>query len=358
MLFFSSNHFLANILKSITITQPDDWHVHLRDGAFLPHTVNAVAQQFRKALIMPNLQPPLTSIKLLEAYRERILAALNPAYAFTPYMTFYLNEQVLPQEISLCKNYPYIVGGKLYPAGVTTNSNWGVKTLEKLYPVFSAMQEQNLVLQVHGESREGDIFEREERFIEESFIDLAHNFPRLRIVFEHISTKKAVDFVMAAPDTIAATITPHHLLYNRNHLLAQGLKPHYYCLPILKHVEDQMALQAAVFTGNRKFFAGTDSAPHLRKYKENACGCAGIYSSPYALALYTQLFAKADQLSKLNNFMSEFGALFYQKPKNKEKIRLIEKPSRVPSTLLFGEEEVIPIAAGELLCWSIDESVK
>ncbi|PJD96662.1 MAG: dihydroorotase [Legionella sp.] len=338
----------------LIINRPDDWHVHFRDGDILEHTVPATASHFARALVMPNLIPALTSVKALHEYRKRILAAANNS-RFVPYMTCYLNESVLPEELAAIAKDPYILGGKLYPAGATTHSDEGVKSLKTLYPLFEIMQQEDLVLQIHGEVTHGDIFARESRFIEEHLKPLSLHFPRLRIVLEHISSKAAVEFVTQASPKIAATITPHHLLFNRNQLLAGGIRPHYYCLPILKQARDQKALQQAVASGNPKFFAGTDSAPHPKTMKEAACGCAGIYSAPYALAFYAQLFEQIDQLHRLNYFMSYYGALFYQLPPNKDCIELIKKPNPVPLSLSLGAHEVVPMAAGETLPWSVNE---
>lgn len=341
-------------MQSLIINRPDDWHIHLRDNEFLQHTVPAVASHFARALIMPNLQPPLTTLPAIIAYQNRILTALNTDQRFTPYMSFYLNEEVLPEELIKAAVMPTILGAKLYPKGATTHSEAGAKSITALYPLLEVMQSHDLVLQIHGEVTHGDVFEREGLFIEDYLKPLVANFPKLRIVLEHISTKVAVDFVSEAPPNVAATITPHHLLYNRNKLLAQGLRPHYYCLPILKHANDQLALQKAATSGNPKFFAGTDSAPHIKGSKESACGCAGIYSAPFALALYTQLFDEVGHLNQLNAFMSHFGAQFYHLPINQEHVELIKSPQTVPLTLPFGNGTVVPIHAGESIAWSVN----
>ncbi|CEG59061.1 dihydroorotase [Legionella fallonii] len=340
-------------MKTVTINRPDDWHVHLRDGDQLLHTVPATAQHFARALVMPNLKPALTTLPEIEHYRNRIIAAIPDNSSFNPYMTFYLNESVAAEELQQAASIPYVLGAKLYPAGATTNSEAGVKSLNDLYSLFEVLQNNNMVLQIHGEVTHSDIFEREALFIDEYLRPIAANFPKLRIVLEHISTQAAVDFVTQAPATIAATITPHHLLYNRNQLLAGGIRPHYYCLPILKHEKDQKALQAAANSGNPKFFAGTDSAPHSINTKENSCGCAGIYSAPFALALYTQIFDEMNHLEKLNDFTSRFGADFYQLPVNAEKIELIKTPQPIPDLMPLGSNQVVPIAAGETIQWSI-----
>lgn len=318
-------------MQTLIINRPDDWHLHLRDGEFLTHTVQASAQHFARALVMPNLKPALTNLPAIESYRNRIISAIPKQSSFIPYMTFYLNESVKPEELHQAASLSYIVGAKLYPAGATTNSEEGAKSLKALYPLFETLQTSNLVLQIHGEVTHSDIFEREALFIDEYLKPIAKHFPKLRIVLEHISTKAAVDYVSEGPANLTATITPHHLLYNRNKLLAGGIRPHYYCLPILKHEKDQKALQVAATSGNPKFFAGTDSAPHAINAKENACGCAGIYSAPYAVALYTQIFDELNQLKKLNDFLSRFGAEFYQLPINQQQLELIKSPQTIPN---------------------------
>lgn len=343
-------------MRTFLISRPDDWHVHFRDHMALQHTVLATARHFSRALIMPNLKPALTTIADVNAYRQRILAVNKNSPEFTPYMTLYLNETIRPEELQDVKNHPHILGAKLYPAGATTNSAEGARSIQALYPLLDLMQENDLVLQVHGEVTHGDIFAREALFIEEHLEPIIRNFPKLRVVLEHISTRAAVEFVTKAPETVVATITPHHLLYNRNQLLAGGIKPHYYCLPILKDEHDQMAVQQAAISGNNKFFAGTDSAPHAKEQKESACGCAGIYSAPYALAMYAELFDNLGKLEKLNAFMSVFGANFYRLPINNDHIELIEQQQIIPTLLPFGNEHVVPVAAGSTLQWSIHES--
>jgi dihydroorotase len=340
------------VIQTLTIRKPDDWHVHFRDNLFLQDTVPATAHHFARALVMPNLKPALTTVPALLAYRARILQAY-PKTDFTPYMTLYLNDFLAPESLYEAAQHDFVVGAKLYPAGVTTHAEQGARSIDALYPCFEVIQQQGLVLQIHCECLEGDIFEREERFIKESLTQIIKDFPKLKIVLEHISTRKAVDFILSSTADIAATITPHHLLYNRNHLLAHGLKPHYYCLPILKRQEDQTALIQAALSGHPRFFAGTDSAPHTRTMKENACGCAGIYSAPFAIALYAEVFDKNEKLQRLNDFMSKFGADFYQKTYNNELINLERVPQQVPETLPLGKEEVVPIAAGQTLSWSI-----
>jgi dihydroorotase len=317
--------------------------------------VKATATHFARALVMPNLSPALTRIDTLIAYRERILSVLGTISSFTPYMSLYLNATVELDELARLKEYPFILGAKFYPAGATTNSAEGARTLRSLYPLLEILQDNNLVLQIHGEVTHGDIFARERLFIEEELTPLLKNFTKLRVVLEHISSQAAVDFVRQGPSTLAATITPHHLWYNRNQLLVGGIKPHFYCLPILKHLNDQRALQEAVISGHPRLFAGTDSAPHVKAQKESACGCAGIYSAPFALAFYAEMFDQLGQLTKLNDFMSRFGAEFYQLPITQERMQLIKRPQQVPEFLAFGPDHVVPMGAGTTLPWSVDE---
>ncbi|PJD94085.1 MAG: dihydroorotase [Legionella sp.] len=342
-------------MQSISLIRPDDWHVHLRDQAVLQHTVAATAKHFGRALIMPNLQPALTTVSAVLEYRSRILSHIPATSTFHPYMTLYLNTSVNETELSLAAQCPDILGAKLYPAGATTHSEEGVGQITDLYPLFEIMQSYDLVLQVHGEVTYGDIFEREALFIETQLQPLIKNFPKLRIVVEHISSKAAVDFVVQAPPQVVATVTPQHLMYHRNHLLAGGIKPHYYCLPILKHQQDQIAIQQVVRSGHPKFFAGTDSAPHPRSQKESACGCAGVFSAPYAVALYAQIFETLDAIPKLNHFLSRFGAEFYHLPQHAETITLIKKTQSIAPSWPLGTDEVIPLAAGTQLNWSIYE---
>lgn len=340
--------------NTLVITRPDDWHLHLRDEELLNYTVKATAKHFSRALIMPNLKSPLVNLDELVSYFNRIIKVTGKDN-FKPYLTFYLNKSSKPQDFKIAKeNYNFILGAKLYPSKATTNSSAGVKSVEAIYPMLEVMQDLNFVLQIHGEVTHGDIFSREEVFIKEKLIPIIKNFPKLRIVLEHISTEFAVNFVSDAPENLAATITPHHLMYNRNDLLAGGLRPHYYCLPILKSKNDQDALKLAAFSGNPKFFAGTDSAPHLKSQKESACACAGVYTAPFAVNLYAEVFSQNNKLEKLNNFMSKFGAEFYQLPINKEKIELKFEPFVIPDFYSFGKENVIPIGAGSKLCWSIN----
>lgn len=344
-------------MQTVTITRPDDWHVHFRDGLVLADTVNATARHFGRALVMPNLKPALSSLPSLLDYRDRIMSALTKGSAFTPMMTFYLNSSLSADDLRDSKKHSCVVGAKLYPAGATTNSEEGVQSLQAIYPLLDVMQDCDLVLQIHGEVTVGDIFDREATFITDYLQALISNFPRLRIVLEHISTQAAVDFIKNSPETVAATITPHHMLYNRNQLLAGGIRPHYYCLPILKRERDQLALQRAATSGSPKFFAGTDSAPHTQNSKENACACAGIYSAPFALAFYAQIFEQQQQLPRLNAFLSQFGADFYHVPVNEGQLVLEKREQRVPPVLGFGPDYVVPMAAGDILTWSVHESI-
>lgn len=344
-------------MQHLRMIRPDDWHVHLRDQELLKDTVPATAKHFSRALVMPNLKPALTNIETIEAYRQRIIANLATTKSFTPLMTLYLNAKVEADTLTQLRSHPYILGAKFYPAGATTNAEAGAESIRRLYPLLDLMQENDLVLQLHGEVTSGDIFAREALFIEDYLRPLVQDFPRLRIVLEHISTQAAVEFVLQAPHTVAATITPHHLSFNRNQLLAGGIRPHFYCLPILKKETDQLAVQQAAVSGNPKFFAGTDSAPHARSNKESTCGCAGIYSAPYALAMYAQVFESLGKLPQLEPFLSHFGALFYQQSLNTEEIELIKTSQRIPQSLPLGREEVIPVLAGETLPWSVYEPV-
>lgn len=340
-------------MQSITIQRPDDWHVHFRDKENLIHTVNATAAHFSRALVMPNLTPPLIKLDQILDYRHRILSACDPKYSFKPMMSFFINESSTEEDFILACQYPFIVGAKLYPAGATTNSDLGAESLTALYPLFDVMQQRDLVLQIHGETVKDDIFDREKKFLTESLQPILSNFPKLRVVLEHISTKAAVEFVENSGPQLGATITIHHLLYNRNHLLAGGIKPHFYCLPILKRLEDQVAVQRAALSGNSSFFAGTDSAPHRVADKLSECGCAGIYSAPYALPLYTQFFAEHQKLDRLEAFTSIHGAHFYQQPINEGSITLVKQAQLLPDMLPFGNDFVRPIAAGEMIEWSV-----
>lgn len=341
-------------MQTITLTKPDDFHAHLRDGDFLPRTVGDLAASFRRAIIMPNLNPPVTTLADAVAYQKSIQAAVPPDLDFTPLMTLYLTDETTPTCIEQAKQHG-IIGCKLYPAHATTHSEFGITAIEKLNAVFSAMESVDLPLLIHGEVTDSsvDIFDREALFIERYLIPLTQQFPHLRIVLEHITTEQAVAFVTASSDKIAATITAHHLYLNRNDLLVGGIHPHFYCLPVPKRERHQRAVVAAAISGNPKFFLGTDTAPHLQTKKESACGCAGIYTGFHALALYLEVFDKEGALAQFENFASVFGANFYQLPLNHEKITLIREKWQIPSQLAVKNGVIIPFKAGEWANWRV-----
>lgn len=340
--------------KTFLLTKPDDAHLHLRDGIYLAATVPAVARCFARAVVMPNLTPPLIHLSQVLEYRRRIMEHVPDSLEFEPLMTLYLTESMSPDLMAEAKSSGSILGFKLYPKGATTHSEFGVSRLKQIYPLLEAMQAEDLSLLVHGESidPEVDVFDREAVFLDELY-QLIHHFPQLRIVLEHITTAQAVEFVRSAPKTVAATITAHHLLLNRNDLFQGGLRPHYYCLPVLKRRHDQSALIEAATSGNPKFFLGTDSAPHSVTHKESACGCAGIYSSPSALELYAEIFEAAGCLSKLEAFASFYAADFYGLPRNKTQIKLTKEAWVLPKQLVFGDSVVIPLRAGEPILWRV-----
>ncbi|ASM53613.1 MULTISPECIES: dihydroorotase [Pseudoalteromonas] len=339
---------------TLTITRPDDWHVHLRDGDQLKDTVRDISRYMGRAIIMPNLMPPATCTDTALAYRERIMAA-GPQGNFEPLMVLYLTDKTTPDEIIKAKATGKIVAAKLYPAGATTNSDSGVTSIKNIYPVLAAMQDVGMLLLIHGEVTDSsiDIFDREKIFIETILGDVVTDFPELKIVLEHITTKDAVEFVTNAPDNVAATITAHHLLYNRNHMLAGGIRPHYYCLPILKRNIHQHALMAAAVSGNKKFFLGTDSAPHYKDKKEAACGCAGAYTAHAAIELYAEAFEGAGKLDKLEGFASFFGPDFYGLARNKDTITLERSPWQVPASYTLGDSQVVPIKAEDTIDWQV-----
>ncbi len=341
-------------ITSITLNRPDDWHVHLRDGEVLANTVADISRYIGRAIIMPNLVPPVINASLAKAYYQRIMAQ-QPGSQFKPLMTLYLTDQTTAADIFEAKESGLVYACKLYPAGATTNSSSGVTDVANLSDVFAAMQSVNMPLLVHGEvtTAEIDIFDREQVFIDTILRPLVANYPNLKVVLEHITTKNAVDFVMAAGDNIGATITAHHLMYNRNDMLVGGIKPHYYCLPILKRNIHQQALRAAATSGNKKFFLGTDSAPHAQHAKESSCGCAGVYSSFAAIELYAEVFEEENALNKLEAFASINGANFYQLPVNTDKITLVKQSWQVPKTMTFGDDVVVPIRAGEQVNWQV-----
>ena len=340
-------------MNSLTIITPDDWHLHLRDSPYLDAVVGDTARQFGRAIIMPNLNPPVRSCDDAMAYRERILAALPAQSNFRPLMTLYLTDNTRVEDIEAASESEFIFGAKLYPAGATTNSDAGVTDLAKLDRVFEAMQKHRFILQVHGEATapEVDIFDREKVFIDRSLCRIRKNFPELCIVFEHITTTEAVDYVSAADAHLAATITPHHLLINRNALFQGGIRPHHYCLPVAKREQHRQALLAAASGGEARFFAGTDSAPHSRGAKESACGCAGIYSAHSALELYAEAFEQSGDCSHFESFMSRNGASFYGLAQNQGTITLTREKWRPPDSLPYPETELIPFKAGEILRW-------
>ncbi|RJG42180.1 dihydroorotase [Motilimonas pumila] len=338
----------------ITITRPDDWHVHLRDGEVLADTSRDISRYMGRAIIMPNLVPPVTNTELALAYHERIMAT-QPAATFTPLMTLYLTDNTSPEEIRKAKASGKVYAAKLYPAGATTNSDSGVTSVEKIAPALAAMEEVGMLLLVHGEvtTAEIDIFDREKVFIEQIMQPLVASYPQLKIVMEHITTKHAVDFVASANDNVAATITAHHLLFNRNHMLVGGIKPHFYCLPILKRNTHQQALLEAATSGSKKFFLGTDSAPHVKHAKEAACGCAGSYTAHAAIELYAQAFEMMNALDKLEGFASFNGPDFYGLPRNTDTITLTRTPWQVPESYPLGGDKVVPIFAGEQIDWQV-----
>ena len=347
-------------LTTLSITQPDDWHLHLRDGEALKTTVAHSARVFARAIVMPNLKPPVTTVAQALSYRQRILACVPQGNTFDPLMTLYLTDQLDTQEVQRAYDQDSVHAIKFYPAGATTNSESGVAELKCVYPALEKMAEIGLPLLIHGEvtNNKVDIFDRERVFIETVLAPLTKRFPNLKIVFEHITTKDAVEFVTGQGKNIAATITPHHLLLNRNDLLVGGIKPHFYCLPILKRNIHQRALVEAATSGDPKFFLGTDSAPHSIKTKETSCGCAGIYSAHAALELYTEVFEAEDALDKLEGFASFFGADFYNLPRNQTQIILNKTPSTVPAEYLFDGESVIPMRANESISWSVEEATQ
>lgn len=343
-------------MSSITLPRPDDFHLHLRDGGALHSVLPFTAARFARAMVMPNLTPPVTTTQLALAYRQRILGALPSSARFEPLMTVYLTDRTAPSEVERARASGLIHGFKLYPAGATTHSNDGVTDIEHVYAVLEKMSELDVVLQVHGEvtAAEVDIFDREARFIDDVLEPLARRFPMLRIVFEHITTQHAVDFVRSARAGLAATVTPQHLLMNRNALFLGGIRPHHYCLPVLKTEADRTALLEAVVSGNPRFFLGTDSAPHARLSKEAPCGCAGIFSAHAAIELYAEIFDAAGALARLPAFAAEFGADFYRLPRNQQRITLSNEPWTVPLTYPFAADELVPLRAGAEVMWRLD----
>jgi dihydroorotase len=345
-----------NTINSLTITRPDDWHVHLRDGDVLQNTVKDISRYFGRAIVMPNLVPPVTNTELAKNYHQRIMAA-GPRAKFQPLMVLYLTDATSSQDIIEAKESGLVFAAKLYPAGATTNSSSGVTDIAKMKDVLLTMQSVDMPLLIHGEvtTNDIDIFDREQVFIDTILSPLVANYPDLKIVLEHITTKNAVDFVKAAGENVAATITVHHLLYNRNHMLVGGIRPHYFCLPVLKRNTHQAALIEAATSGNAKFFLGTDSAPHAKHAKESSCGCAGSYTAHAAIELYAEVFEQENALDKLEAFASINGPTFYQLPVNTDKITLIRKTWLVPATMSFGSDVVVPIRSEDEIAWQVED---
>jgi dihydroorotase len=345
------------LLTQITLTQPDDWHLHLRDGEALAAVAPYTAQQFARAIIMPNLKPPVTTTAQALTYKERIIAALPQGSDFQPLLTLYLTDNTPADEIRRAKDSGQVFAVKLYPAGATTNSDAGVTDLEKTYATLETMEEVGMPLLVHGEitSAKVDVFDREKAFIDAKLVPLVQRFPQLKVVFEHITTKDAVDFVLDQGPQVGATITPQHIMLNRNALLVGGIHPHHYCLPVLKRESHREAVLAAATSGNSKFFLGTDSAPHAKGAKESACGCAGIFSAHAAMEFYASAFEQADALDKLEDFASHFGADFYSLPRNQKTITLVREDWQVPESIPFGNDSLIPFFAGETLTWKLKQ---
>lgn len=341
-------------METLTLTRPDDWHLHLRDGAALKAVLPYTVRQFARAIVMPNLKPPVRTVDEAAAYRDRILAAVPAGQQFEPLMTLYLTDNTRPEEILAAKAAQFVKAVKYYPAGATTNSDAGVTEISKCDHVFEVMQQVNMPLLLHGEVTDStvDTFDREKVFIEKYLIRLKQRFPQLRVVLEHITTAEAVEFVLAT-DNIAATITPQHLLFNRNSLFQGGLRPHYYCLPTLKRETHRQALLQAATSGNPKFFLGTDSAPHPRNGKESACGCAGCFSALHAMELYAEAFESVNALDKLEAFASFYGPDFYQLPRNSDRITLSKTTWRIPNELPFVKDGLVPLRAGEAMIWKM-----
>jgi dihydroorotase len=339
--------------STLTLIRPDDWHVHLRDGVVLADVVPHTAAQFARAIVMPNLKPPVVTTAMAAAYRERILAAVPQGMKFEPLMTLYLTDNTPPDEIRRATESGFVKGVKLYPAGATTNSDAGVTDIQRCMRTLEVMQETGLPLLIHGEvtDHEVDVFDREAAFIDRILQPLRKSLPELRVVFEHITTKDAVDYVRDADGEIAATITAHHLMYNRNAIFQGGIRPHYYCLPILKREVHRQALVDAATSGSPRFFLGTDSAPHPKGLKEHACGCAGCYTALHAMELYAEVFEAVNALDKLEGFASLFGPDFYRLPRNTEQVTLQKREWVIPNELTLGDTVLVPLDAGRSLAW-------
>jgi dihydroorotase len=342
-------------MNTLTLKRPDDWHVHLRDGAALAAVVGFTAERFGRAIVMPNLKPAVATAAMARAYRERIVAALPPRASFEPLLTLYLTNATTPQEIDRAQATGFIHGVKLYPAGATTHSEAGVSDIAKVYAVLGRMEEIGMPLLVHGETPhpDVDVFDRESHFIDSVLLPLVDRFPGLRVVFEHITTARAVEFVSNARAGVGATITPQHLLHNRNAIFSGGIRPHYYCLPILKRERDRQALLGAATSGNPRFFLGTDSAPHERAAKENACGCAGMFTAHAAIELYAEAFESAGRLDRLEPFASYFGADFYGLPRHDDTITLLKESWVPPRMYDFGDGALVPYRGGEPIAWRL-----
>ncbi|MDP5052450.1 MAG: dihydroorotase [Congregibacter sp.] len=346
-------------MDSLTLIRPDDWHSHLRDGAALTQTCADMARYMGRVIVMPNLVPPVTNTRLAAEYRQRILRSMQGARRqFDPLMTLYLTDGTSATDIREAADTDWLAGVKLYPAGATTNSAAGVNSLEALYPVLATMEEVDLPLLIHGEVTDAavDIFDREAVFIDAHLAPIVARFPKLRVVLEHITTADAVDFVTSAGPRVAATITAHHLLLNRNDMLVGGIKPHYYCLPILKRRQHQEALRRAATGENRRFFIGTDSAPHEQHAKESACGCAGVYTAHASLELYAEVFEEMHALERLEDFASMRGPDFYGRPRNTERVCLRRVSWQVPSSIPLGDHQMVPLRAGESLRWQVTDA--
>lgn len=341
--------------QTLTLRRPDDMHLHLRDGVHLAAALPFTARQFARAIVMPNLRPPVTTVALAAAYRQRILDCVPSGLAFEPLMTLYLTNSTSPEEVRKAKASGFVFGCKLYPAGATTHSDAGVTAIENIYPALEAMQDTGLVLQVHGEVTHGhvDVFDRESVFIDEVLAPLTERFPGLKIVFEHVTTRTAVQFVEQARTGVAATLTPQHLLHNRNAIFQGGIRPHYYCLPILKRETDRVALVKAATSDSPRFFLGTDSAPHAQHTKENACGCAGMFSAHAGLELYAEVFEDAGRLNALEAFASERGADFYGLPRNPGTVTLERTTWSPPASYAYGADQLVPMRANESLRWRL-----
>ncbi len=341
-------------MNTITLLQPDDWHAHLRDGHALQRTVPDLAKQFSRAICMPNLVPPVKTVEEALSYRERIMAHVPEGSDFDPRMVLYFTDNTSPSEVKKIKDSEHVNAIKLYPAGATTNSDSGVSDIRKVYSVIEQLEEHQVPLLLHGEVTHNhvDIFDREKRLLDEVLAPLLKQFPRLKLVLEHITTSEAANFVLEQDRNVAATITPQHLLFNRNDMLVGGIKPHFYCLPILKRQTHQQTLLEVATSGNPKFFLGTDSAPHSKNAKENACGCAGCYSAPTAIELYAQAFDQVGKIDRLEGFASHFGADFYGLPRNTKTITLVKEDQVIPESLDYLDgEQIVPLYAGKTIQW-------